>query len=77
MLRKQTLTAPEGYVPPFLKRNSEESPPVYPPAVYVLIKKAALLPAQNTSKGLTAPLDNTVHSVCYSYLSILIYGKQH
>lgn len=36
-----------------------------------------LLPAQSTSKGLTAPLDNAVRSAGSSYLSVLIYGKHH
>lgn len=55
----------------------EETPPVYPPAVCALIRKAAVLPAQSTSKGLAAPLDSAVPGAGFSYLSMLIYGKHH
>lgn len=63
--------------PSLPKVNSEETPPVYPPAVCALIKKAALLPARSTSKGLAARLDNAVPDAGSSYLSMLIYCKHH
>lgn len=35
------------------------------------------LPAQSTSKGLSAPLDNAAPGAGSSYLSLLIYGTHH
>lgn len=69
-----SITTPEGYFPAPPKKNTRGAlSSSYPPAVGFLIKKAELLPAQNTSKDLSLVLHLTCSFQHLFFLPVYSY----